>query len=81
MIEHFKANTVQKSLVHVKYILFVAVFQACTANILEAVDTDGDGDITKQEFIENAMKVVFIQNMFNLEDQEEQMTTGYRNIQ
>ena len=50
---------------------YPAVFQACTANILEAVDTDGDGDITKQEFIENAMKVVFIQNMFNLEDQEE----------
>ena len=47
------------------------MLQACTANILEAVDTDGDGNITRQEFIENAMKVVFIQNMFNLEDQEE----------
>ena len=32
-------------------------------NIQEAVDLDGDGEISKQEFVETAMKIGFIHNI------------------
>ena len=36
---------------------------ACLADIRDAVDGDGDGDISKEEFVKNAMKSKFIYNM------------------
>ena len=35
----------------------------CVDEIIEAVDTDDDGVITKEEFVENAMKSKFIFNL------------------
>ena len=39
------------------------VLLTCVQDILEAIDVDGDGDITKEEFVNNAMKSDFIRNM------------------
>ena len=39
------------------------VFYACVKNIHDAIDEDGDGEISKKEFVENAMKIEFINNM------------------
>ena len=36
---------------------------ACVLDVLEAVDQEGDGDISKEEFVEHAMKCKFIFNM------------------
>jgi len=36
---------------------------ACVFDVLEAVDQEGDGDISKDEFVKNAMKCKFIFNM------------------
>jgi len=36
---------------------------ACVYDVIEAVDQEGDGDISKDEFVENAMKCKFIFNM------------------
>ena len=35
----------------------------CVDDIIDAVDTDGDGVITKEEFVQNAMNSDFIINM------------------
>ena len=35
----------------------------CVDNIIEAVDADGDGVITKEEFVQNAMNCAFIFNV------------------
>ena len=37
----------------------------CVDEIIEAVDTDGDEVITKEEFVQNAMKSQFILKMVN----------------
>ena len=37
----------------------------CVEEIIEAVDVDGDGIITKQEFIQNAMKSSFISSIIS----------------
>ena len=34
-----------------------------TRDIMDAIDADGDGDVTKDEFIRNAMKCQFISGM------------------
>ena len=39
------------------------VLLTCVQDILEAIDGDGDGDITKEEFVNNAMKSDFIRNL------------------
>jgi Ca2+-binding EF-hand superfamily protein len=39
------------------------VLLACVQDILEAIDVDRDGDITREEFVNNAMKSSFIRNM------------------
>eukprot|EP00092_Neocalanus_flemingeri_P013638 GFUD01014709.1.p1 GENE.GFUD01014709.1~~GFUD01014709.1.p1 ORF type:complete len:221 (+),score=70.16 GFUD01014709.1:66-728(+) len=39
----------------------------CTEEIMAAIDVDGDGDITRDEFIEHAPKSQFIANMLNAE--------------
>ena len=44
------------------------VLLACVLDILEVVDVDGDGEITRDEFVSNAMKSGFIQNL--LDEQE-----------
>ena len=36
---------------------------ACVQDILEAIDVDRDGDITREEFVNNAMKSSFIRNI------------------
>ena len=36
---------------------------ACVTDINKAVDSDGDGDITKEEFVKNALKSRFLKNM------------------
>lgn len=36
---------------------------ACVADVRDAVDQDGDGDISKEEFVKNAMGSKFIHNM------------------
>ena len=41
------------------------VLLACVQDILEAVDVDNDGDITKEEFVDNAMKSHFIRNLLD----------------
>merc|ERR1719378_694799 len=45
------------------------VVLASVLEVLEVVDADGDGEITMEEFVENAMKCGFIQNL--LEDKPE----------
>ena len=39
------------------------VLLACVQEILEAVDENNDGDITRDEFVENALKSDFIRNL------------------
>ena len=41
------------------------VLLACVQDILEAVDVDNDGDITREEFVGNAMKSHFIKNLLD----------------
>ena len=36
---------------------------ACVMDINKAVDADGDGEITKEEFVGNALKSRFLKNM------------------
>ena len=36
---------------------------ACVSDIKKAVDDDGDGEITKDEFVKNALKSRFLKNM------------------
>ena len=36
---------------------------ACITDIKKAVDSDGDGEITKEEFVKNALKSRFLKNM------------------
>ena len=39
---------------------------ACVFDVLEAVDSEGDGEISKDEFVLNAMKCKFIFNMLKV---------------
>ena len=39
------------------------LLETCVTDVLEAVDKDGDGDISKEEFVKNAMQSKFIFNM------------------
>ena len=39
------------------------LLMTCVADIRDAVDADGDGDITKEDFVKNAMQSKFICNM------------------
>ena len=39
------------------------LLDTCVTDVLEAVDKDGDGDISKEEFVKNAMQSKFIFNM------------------
>ena len=41
------------------------VLLACVQDIIEAVDADRDGDITREEFVSNAMKSNFIRNLLD----------------
>ena len=50
------------------------VLLACVLDILEVIDVDGDGEITRDEFVSNAMKSGFIQNLLDeKEDTEDEM--------
>ena len=44
------------------------VLLASVQEILEAVDENNDGDITKDEFVENALKSEFIKNLMGEEE-------------
>ena len=39
------------------------MISACVSDVRDAVDGDGDGDISKEEFVKNALKSKFIFNM------------------
>ena len=39
------------------------VLLSCVQDIIEAVDADRDGDITREEFVSNALKSTFIRNL------------------
>jgi len=39
------------------------LLSACVSDVKDAVDSDGDGDISKEEFVKNAMQSKFIHNM------------------
>ena len=39
------------------------LLETCVTDVLEAVDIDGDGDISKEEFVKNDMQSKFIFNM------------------
>ena len=39
------------------------LIDACVMDIRKAVDSDGDGEITKEEFVGNALKSRFLKNM------------------
>lgn len=41
---------------------------SCVQEILEAIDENNDGEITKDEFVENAMKSQFIRDLVGEED-------------
>ena len=41
---------------------------SCIQEILEAIDEDNDGEITKDEFVNNAMKSQFIKDLMGEED-------------
>ena len=41
------------------------VLLACVQDIIEAVDADRDGDITREEFVNNALKSNFIRNLLD----------------
>ena len=47
------------------------VLLACVLDILEVIDVDGDGEITRDEFVSNAMKSGFIQNLLDDKDDTE----------
>jgi len=44
------------------------VLLSCVQEILEAIDEDNDGEITKDEFVNNAMKSQFIKDLMGEED-------------
>ena len=44
------------------------VLLACVQEILDAVDENNDGDITREEFVENALKSEFIKNLIGEEE-------------
>ena len=46
-------------------ILSETEIEVCVDDIIEAVDADGDGVITKEEFVQNAMSSDFIFNIFH----------------
>ena len=50
------------------------VLLACVLDIIEVIDVDGDGEITRDEFVTNAMKSGFIQKLLDeKEDAEDEM--------
>merc|ERR1711971_462661 len=44
--------------------------QACIQAIIQTMDGDGDGTISKEEFIDNALKIEFINNILNGGDEQ-----------
>ena len=40
------------------------ILELCIKDVKDTLDVDGDGSITKTEFVKNAMKSKFIKNMF-----------------
>ena len=40
------------------------ILEACIKDVKDTLDVDGDGSITKKEFVKNARKSKFIKNMF-----------------
>ena len=43
--------------------------EMCSQAIIQTMDEDGDGTISKEEFIDNALKIEFINNILNGEDE------------
>ena len=43
--------------------------EMCSQAIIQTMDEDGDGTISKEEFVDNALKIEFINNILNGEDE------------
>ena len=50
------------------------VILACVLDIFNIIDVDGDGEITRDEFVNNAMKSGFIQNVLDEKDDTDDET-------
>jgi len=44
--------------------------EACVKAIIDTMDEDGNGQISKDEFVNNALKIEFINNILNAEEDE-----------
>ena len=47
------------------------VILACVLELMEIIDEDGNGEITRDEFIQNGMKSGFIRNLMEFFDQND----------
>ena len=41
------------------------MLQACVEDLTSIIDKDGDGDISKEEFVKNAVNSTFIDNLLS----------------
>ena len=48
------------------------VLLACVIDIIEVIDVDGDGEISRDEFVKNAMKSGFIKNLLDIGDDDDE---------
>ena len=46
------------------------ILLACVVEIIEIIDINGDGDITKEEFVGNAMKSGFMKNILHVFEED-----------
>ena len=47
------------------------VILACVIELMEIIDEDGNGEITRDEFIQNGMKSGFIRNLMEFFDKDD----------
>lgn len=47
------------------------VILACVIELMDIIDEDGNGEITRDEFIQNGMKSGFIRNLMEFFDQDD----------
>ena len=57
------------------------ILLACVVEIIEIIDINGDGDITKEEFVGNAMKSGFMKNILHVfEEDTVEDVRGFRKL-
>ena len=47
------------------------VILACVIELMEIIDEDGNGEVTRDEFIQNGMKSGFIRNLMEFFDEDD----------